>query len=68
MLGIAVIAWIVVLVLGAVVLAFCTYEVTWKARRLQSDLVRLQPVAVRLQSLQADVAAVQGRLAGTDAG
>ena len=68
MLEIAVIAWIAALVLAVVVLAFCAYEVVWKARRLQADLTRLQVVTDRLHGLQTDLAAVQKRLLGTDAG
>lgn len=68
MVGIAVIAWIAALVLAAVVLAFCSYEIVWKARRLQTDLARLQGVTDRLQVMQLDLAAVQRRLAGTDVG
>ncbi|MGH8959685.1 MAG: hypothetical protein ACRDWT_00505 [Jatrophihabitantaceae bacterium] len=68
MLEIAVIAWIAALVLAVVVLAFCAYEIVWKARRLKADLTRLQVVTDRLHGLQADLAAVQRRLPGTDAG
>ncbi|MEO8889353.1 MAG: hypothetical protein ABI301_08090 [Jatrophihabitantaceae bacterium] len=68
MVGIAVIAWVVALALAVVVLAFCGYEIGWKARRLRTDLVRLQAVTERLQGLQTDIAAVRGQLAGTDAG
>jgi len=66
--GIAVVAWIIALALAAVVLAFCAYEIVWKARRLQRDLAQLQAVTQRLQGMQTDLAAAQRRLAGTDAG
>jgi hypothetical protein len=66
--GIAVTAWIVAFVLAIVVLAFCAYEIVWKSRRLQADLAKLQEVALQLQGMQTEVAAVQSRLAGTDAG
>jgi hypothetical protein len=66
--GIAVVAWIIALVLAAVVLAFCAYEIVWKARRLQRDLAKLQSVTQRLQGMQIELAAAQRRLTGTDAG
>jgi hypothetical protein len=66
--GIAVVAWIVALVLAVVVFAFCAYEIVWKARRLRADLAKLQGVTDRLHLMQTDLATVQRRLAGTDAG
>jgi hypothetical protein len=57
-----VIAWIGVAVLALVTLAFCAYEVTWKARRLQRDLGALVALGGRAQQLQAEVAAIQQRL------
>lgn len=62
------IAWIVALALAAVVLAFCAYEVIWKARRLRADLARLQALADRVEGLQHDIVAVQERLSRADAG
>jgi hypothetical protein len=56
-----IVAWIVALVLGAVVLTFCGYEVWWKARRLGRDLERLQALDERVTRLQADAAALQAR-------
>jgi uncharacterized protein YigA (DUF484 family) len=55
--------WIGVIVFTAVVLAFCTYELVWKSRRLQRDLERLTGLAGTLESLQTQVATVQQRLA-----
>jgi hypothetical protein len=58
------VAWAGVVVLAAVVLGFCAYEVAWKARRLQRDLGALIALGARARELQADVAAVQQRLSG----
>jgi hypothetical protein len=60
---IPVIAWIAAVVFAVVVLGFCCYEVTWKARRLRRDIGRLQVQGERADSLQRDIAAVQDRLA-----
>ncbi|MCU1655369.1 MAG: hypothetical protein JWO57_25 [Pseudonocardiales bacterium] len=60
---IAVIAWSAAVVVAAVVLGFCAYELHWKARRLQSDLRRLLELNARLGGLQGEVAAAQERLA-----
>jgi hypothetical protein len=61
-------AWIGALVLAVVVLGFCAYEIVWKAKRLQADLIRLQtlneqvaPLQARLAEAQARIAAVGGR-------
>jgi len=59
---IPIIAWIAALVLGAIVLSFCGYEVWWKARRLQRDLARLQVLDERWARLQDDVAGLQARV------
>jgi cytochrome c-type biogenesis protein CcmH/NrfG len=56
-------AWIGAVVLGAVVLAFCGYELAWKSRRLHTDLEHLAVTRNRLSALQREVAAVQRRLA-----
>jgi outer membrane murein-binding lipoprotein Lpp len=52
-------AWIGAVVLGAVVLGFCAYEVTWKGRRLSTDLERLSAMSQKLADLQDEVAALQ---------
>jgi type VI protein secretion system component VasK len=62
------IAWIVALAFAAVVLAFCAFEVIWKARRLRADLAGLQALTDRVHGLQHDIVAVQERLARADAG
>jgi hypothetical protein len=62
---IPVISWLAAVVVAAVILGFCAYEIVWKARRLQRDLQRLQGLGESLQQLQGDVAAAQRRLAST---
>lgn len=57
-----VIAWLVAAALAAVVWAFCTYEVVWKAQRLRRDLARLQALNERVTQLQDDVARLQVRV------
>lgn len=54
-------AWLAALVLAAVVLSFCGYEVWWKARRLQRDLARLEALQERVRDLQEEIAVVQER-------
>ncbi|TAM92360.1 MAG: hypothetical protein EPN43_02590 [Jatrophihabitans sp.] len=55
--------WIAVVVVAAVILAFCCYEVRWKAMRLTGDLQRLQALSARAQDLRTQAAAAQQRLA-----
>jgi hypothetical protein len=57
-----IIAWVAAVVLAAVVFAFCGYELWWKTRRLQADLIRLQALTERVQALQDDVATAQARI------
>ena len=45
-------AWAGALVFAAVVLAFCLYEVSWKARRLQTDLARLRSTEADAMTLR----------------
>jgi outer membrane murein-binding lipoprotein Lpp len=61
-------AWIGAVVLSAVVLGFCSYELVWKSRRLTTDLERLSAVSAKLAALQSEVQtaqAVRQRLADT---
>jgi hypothetical protein len=63
-------AWVGAVAIAAVVLGFCAYEVTWKGRRLTSDLERLSALSGKLAELQGEVQAAQGvqqRLADTSA-
>ena len=39
--------WIGAVVLAAVVLGFCAYELTWKSKRLTADLERLAGVSAQ---------------------
>ncbi|HZZ97225.1 MAG TPA: hypothetical protein VFE19_09425 [Jatrophihabitantaceae bacterium] len=55
--------WIGVVVLAAVVLGFCAYELMWKSRRLTADLERLAGVSARLAGLQSELTAAQRRFA-----
>lgn len=56
-------AWVAAAVVAVVVLAFCAYEITWKSRRLRTDLATLQRLGTAAAGLQTDVAAAQDRLA-----
>ena len=55
--------WIGAVVLAAVVIAFCAYELVWKAKRLQTDLDRLRTDAARLTELQAELSVRAARAA-----
>lgn len=54
--------WIGALVVAGVVVAFCAYEVSWKSKRLRTDLAKLEGLQARLTDLQGDVAAMQQRM------
>jgi len=56
-------AWIGAVVIAAVVLGFCAYELFWKMRRLRNDMQALQGVGIDLAQLQDHVAAAAQRLA-----
>lgn len=56
-------AWLGAVVIAAVVLGFCAYELFWKMRRLRNDLQALQGVGIDLAQLQDHVAAAKQRLA-----
>lgn len=58
-------AWGGAVLIAAVVLGFCAYEISWKARRLRTDLTALQGTADRLAELQGQVAEVSDRVAAT---
>lgn len=62
--------WIGAVVLAAVVLAFCLYEVLWKSKRLRTDLEQLNRTAARLAELQQELTVATGqtqhRLADTN--
>ena len=51
--------------MAVVLLGFCAYEVTWKAKRLQRDLAALQGLAAQADELRGQLAQTQERLAAT---
>lgn len=55
--------WIGAVVVAAVVLGFCAYELVWKSKRLTADLEQLAGVSARLAGLQREVAAARQRFA-----
>lgn len=65
MIWIPVAAWGAAVLVALVVLGFCAYEISWKARRLQKDLRGLQSMADELTVLRARVAEAQERVAAT---
>lgn len=58
-------AWGFAVLVCLVVLGFCAYELIWKTRRLQRDLVALQAMADDLAVLRREVTAAQQRLAAS---
>jgi len=58
-------AWLAGLVIALVVLGFCAYEIIWKTRRLQRDLLQLHGDIGGLADLQARLAAAKQRFADT---
>lgn len=56
-----IVAWIAAGVLAVIVLSFCGYEVTWKARRLRRDVERLDRLTERVETLRAEAAATAER-------
>ena len=56
-------AWGLAALVAVVVLGFCGYEVTWKAKRLQRDLGALQGRAEELAQLRRQLAEAQERVA-----
>lgn len=60
------VAWLAAVVIAAVWLGFCAYELTWKARRLLRELRWLRAVGDGFSRLQGDIAAGRQRLARTD--
>ena len=55
--------WIGAVVLAAVVLLFCLYEINWKSRRLQSGLGQLQQLQTQVADLQAQLSSIEQRRA-----
>jgi hypothetical protein len=60
-----VVAWIafgVALVVVALVLGYCGYQVAWRAARLRADLAQLKPIIDGLQAVAADTRTIQARI------
>lgn len=55
-------AWLGAIVLAAVVLGFCAYELSWKGSRLTRDLHRLSEQSARLTALQDELTRARRRL------
>jgi uncharacterized membrane protein (DUF106 family) len=55
------IAWAAAIMVAAVVLGACGYELAWKRRRLLADLESLQQLRQALAELQSDLSAAQQR-------
>jgi hypothetical protein len=58
-------AWAGAALLALVLLGFCAYELTWKAKRLRTDLARLQGLAADAQELRDRLEATKRRIAAT---
>jgi len=56
-------AWIAALVIAAVVLGYCAFELVWKTRRLQRDLTRLRSAQASLTELQRQLDVTGRRIA-----
>jgi outer membrane murein-binding lipoprotein Lpp len=56
-------AWIGAVVFAVVILGFCAYELSWKSKRLHSDLSKLAALSNQLTDLQDEVSAAQSRMA-----
>jgi hypothetical protein len=55
--------WIGAVVLAAVVLGFCAYELTWKAQRVRRDLGRLTGLGEQVTAVQQELQIVERRIA-----
>lgn len=55
--------WIGAGAVAVVVLTFCLYEITWKARRVRSGLDRLRLLGDQLADVQRELHVVQRRVA-----
>lgn len=58
-------AWIVAVVVALGALGYCAYEISWKAKRLRTDLGQLAAVTDQLPGLRGRLAETQKRLAET---
>ena len=57
------IAWGAALIVAAVVLGSCLYELAWKSARLRKDVALLTEAEAELAGLQGQIRAAQERLA-----
>ena len=57
------IAWGAALIVAAVVLGSCLYELSWKSAPLRKDVALLTEAEAELAELQAQIRAAQERLA-----
>lgn len=55
--------WIGAVVFAVVILGFCAYELSWKSKRLHSDLSKLAALSNQLTDLQDEVSAARSRMA-----
>ncbi len=60
-------AWIGAVVVAAVVLGFCAYELIWKTRRLQRDVAQLLGLNEQLVAVQSGIATAQQRVSDVGA-
>jgi type II secretory pathway component PulM len=58
-----ILAWVGAFLVTLVVVGFCTYELTWKLRRLRADTDKLQTTLGALAVLQGELAGIQQRAA-----
>ncbi len=63
MVWIPIVAWIVAVVLAAVIVAFTAYELHWKSGRLQQDLAKLIGLGAQAQQVQTELDAARERAA-----
>ena len=55
-------AWCCAAAVTVVVLGFCAYEITWKTKRLRTDLRNLQADSDQLLELRSELARTQERI------
>lgn len=61
-------AWGAAVAVALVVLGFCAYEISWKAKRLKHDVADLTEVAEQLHHLRGRLAEAQQRLSASGLG
>ncbi len=68
MLWVVTVSWAAALVIGAVVIGLCSYQVSWRAARLRGALERLAVLQDELDRLQAALHALRARRAAVASG